>query len=595
MAITESITISRSSGAAHLYVHFSAVGTTSTATSRPWDELEYEWDFGDSGAGTWSLNGLPKNKAFGPIAAHVYETPGTYSPTVTIREPWGGVTKVIELADVTVDDPDTVFAGADTVCISNTTDHTGAPVGATLIDSTSTLSGIDAQIAAGRRVLLHAGHTFAGSTTITLDTDSGLLGRYGTGADPILEFSNAGTGSLFTIGIGGNDWRIQQLEVHATAVPVAGARILVGTGGSHPDRILVSRCSSDHSWSQGWFVNDTSAGGREREQNENCVYETIVNLDHLTTGAENALRGGGHKLAVLGCTLDTGGQHNIRYGFWRECVISHNDLASTDSPDEHNMKLHAKDFDDDTAVSRYIVISHNHVTGIAQFMVALTEESSSDDQRQEYAIVEKNFFIPTGQTVLSAVQIMTRYSAVRNNVVTIDRKAVNNTSGNDWFEVSRHTGGIGPVPLDVYVYNNTVFDDRVNDEDVTAVRFSQGSGHIARNNLLYTPSTGTIQVVDDLAGGNTASNNVNASAQAESDVFDGGVPATPVATDFYLANSSYAQTNLHNSGFDVPGWFHDYELDYKFDDPPIGAFEFGAGSPPGPGEDVAQRKVMVLV
>ncbi len=84
--ITAHFSASRLSGVAPLAVFFDATTTTSTFAKKAFHELHYAWDFGDPKAGTWQY-GNPKrkdrNKALGPVAAHVFEMPGTYTVKLT--------------------------------------------------------------------------------------------------------------------------------------------------------------------------------------------------------------------------------------------------------------------------------------------------------------------------------------------------------------------------------------------------------------------------------------------------------------------------------------------------------------------------------
>ena len=81
--IALSLVSSRVSGVAPLAVFFDATGTTASSTPRPFHDLEYRWDFGDVGSGTWTTGSSAgvssRNTATGPVAAHVFETPGTYT------------------------------------------------------------------------------------------------------------------------------------------------------------------------------------------------------------------------------------------------------------------------------------------------------------------------------------------------------------------------------------------------------------------------------------------------------------------------------------------------------------------------------------
>lgn len=60
-------------------VFFEALLTTATATTRPFSELEYRWNFADAGSGSWTntpnMPNLSRNLATGPVAAHVFAVP----------------------------------------------------------------------------------------------------------------------------------------------------------------------------------------------------------------------------------------------------------------------------------------------------------------------------------------------------------------------------------------------------------------------------------------------------------------------------------------------------------------------------------------
>src|SRR4030067_554946 len=83
-----SLVPARTSGVAPLAVFFDASATTDTGvTNRPFHDLEYTWSFGDPSAGTWANGAQPgvssKNSATGPVTAHVFETPGAYTVSLT--------------------------------------------------------------------------------------------------------------------------------------------------------------------------------------------------------------------------------------------------------------------------------------------------------------------------------------------------------------------------------------------------------------------------------------------------------------------------------------------------------------------------------
>ena len=167
-AIVPALVPSRTSGVAPLYVFFDATATTAAATNRPFHELEYRWDFGDAASGSWtSTPGMPnlsRNQATGPVAAHVFESPGTYTVSLTALDGAAPATKSVQ---ITVADPDTVFA-ANTLCVGNSQPVAGSggcPAGAAVLASCDFDAAINNNIASRKRILFRRGDTFAPTTT----------------------------------------------------------------------------------------------------------------------------------------------------------------------------------------------------------------------------------------------------------------------------------------------------------------------------------------------------------------------------------------------------------------------------------------------
>ena len=124
---------SRTSGVAPLAVFIDATGTTSPVTTRPFHDVLYQWDFGDAGSGSWTntpnMPNLSRNSASGPLAAHVFETPGTYTVALTALD---GTNTASCSVQITVQDPATAFAGNNTRCFSTSGNFAGCPAGAQL-------------------------------------------------------------------------------------------------------------------------------------------------------------------------------------------------------------------------------------------------------------------------------------------------------------------------------------------------------------------------------------------------------------------------------------------------------------------------------
>ena len=162
-------------------------------------DLIYLWDMGDT-VTTWTkpVNVLAawknRNAAKGPFVQHMYPNPGTYSPSVLVIEPSSGKTAVAVLEGanaITVLDPDDVYPGTATICVSPTGSTVGAPAGATVL-TLSSLAYTDSAWSSrlggsAKRWLFERGQEFAvklriGSTT----TNGAYFGAYGTGDRPNL-------------------------------------------------------------------------------------------------------------------------------------------------------------------------------------------------------------------------------------------------------------------------------------------------------------------------------------------------------------------------------------------------------------------------
>ena len=240
--IAASVSPSRTTGVAPLYVNFDATGTTSTLSTNPSHELFFAHDFGDSGAGVWA-NGVQssgltsKNAGYGPVTGHVYETPGTFPYTLVITD---GVNTVTKTGTVVVLDPNVVYdpaygAGYETICISNSNNFTGAP-------GTGALPGVATYInrsgdtdmyaawntykASKKRILFCKADAWTASATVDAGGLSNVIvGGYGTGtahtfASGTLVSVTPNTGAAIGVmfqGGGANDVKFCEFNITANA------------------------------------------------------------------------------------------------------------------------------------------------------------------------------------------------------------------------------------------------------------------------------------------------------------------------------------------------------------------------------------------
>jgi len=171
---------SRVSGVAPLSVHFD-----SGYENENFHNYHFEWDFGDTEAGFNAHNGLNKNNDTGPISAYLYERPGTYNVTLTIRNASGIVER--KLTTITVTNADFVFSGTNTKCIAKENNFIACPQGAEqLIYSDSQMeSGFYSLMAIpNTRILLRRGDSWDLTGTSWPIVSDIYIGAYGECAEP---------------------------------------------------------------------------------------------------------------------------------------------------------------------------------------------------------------------------------------------------------------------------------------------------------------------------------------------------------------------------------------------------------------------------
>lgn len=175
--------------------------TTSVNTAKHFHELDFEWDFNDPGSGSFSYGNqssstvTSRDTGLGPVAAHVYETPASYSPQVTVRD-FAGEVKTETLTTIVVTDPDDVYSGTNTICISTTGNFDVAPAGCLEVQ-TSDWDEIEIHLeTANRRVLFRAGESWTSNGHV--QPAAGVyVGKYDTGNDPVIS-GNGGGQDVFT-------------------------------------------------------------------------------------------------------------------------------------------------------------------------------------------------------------------------------------------------------------------------------------------------------------------------------------------------------------------------------------------------------------
>jgi hypothetical protein len=561
--ITPVLVPSRVSGVAPLYVFFDATATTAAATNRPFHELEYRWDFGDTASGSWtSTPGMPnlsRNQATGPVAAHVFESPGTYTVSLTVLDGSGTATRSVQ---ITVGDPDTAFA-ASTLCVGNTSPLAGSggcPAGAAVLASSDFDAAINGNIASRKRILFRRGDTFTSNDNANVRLNGpGLIGAFGSGAAPRVNI----TGNNYAIQLssgttaGIRDWRIMDLEINGNSGSQTNG--VQAEGGI--DQVTLLRLNIHHvhfGVQLSPFILDYY-GGQHRLWDQFAVVDSTIRTI-VGGGGGYGLYVGAQRFTLMGNVLSdsSASEHILRTPNIVKAVISHNDM-SLPAPAKHVVKLQAHVFDvSPTGFSEEIVMSDNKFTGGAgaDWTVTLGPENAQSNEKVRQVIVERNWFAPhAGQGV--ALMLWTQEVTVRNNIF--------NLTGTGGTGITVERRGVEPPPANVHVYNNTFYSG--SSGGFRPIQFAEGGGMMAKNNLGYAPLSSSR---DMISGSATAQNNTTDAGILVSPGFLDATPLAPV--EFVLGAGSPAG----NAGTAVPV-FSDF---FRLERPQGSASDLGATEGP---------------
>jgi len=565
---------SRFTGVAPLAVFFDATGTTATTTTRPFHDLEYRWDYGDvagspvSGT-TWSTGSRPgsssRNTATGPVAAHVFERPGTYIVKLAVVD--GTNTVSNSCVQIAVQDPDVVFAGTNTICFSTSGTFTpGAPcpVGATQV-RTSDLKTAMAYAATNKRLLFRRGETWtsaAAQASVTA-TGPGIVGAYGSGALPkfqptvntgeaVIYFSSSTTPNF-------SDWRLMDFEIDGSLLTPASNTTagIASFGGAKQITMLRLNIHDVHGGGFSTPLLDVWNNDANSARHGHTIFDQMAIVDSSLThsvggNGANAIYMEASRLSFLGNLVDDTllTEHSIRIAYANKAVYSNNTLSRAAAA-KHLIKQHAGPFGGTGLTggpySQNIFISDNRfVGGVEDWSVAIGPEDKFSDERIRDVIVERNWFT-AGSGVQVSLMIFAAEVTVRNNICDMTGAA---------FHQCVHIGkrGIEPASNQVRIYNNTWYSNSTGDFQGVGLEAAV-SNITVQNNLASAPlATSPIMFANACGGCLTQSNNSsNSQAKNTSPLFTdtatfpagakptagsyaiGGGVAVPVWSDFFLA------------------------------------------------------------
>ncbi len=531
--IAPSLVASRITGVAPLAVFFDASATTTTVTTvpatRPFHDLEYTWHFGDhAGGATWacgSQTAAYKNAAKGPIAAHVFETEGTFEVTLTV---FNGTNTVTKKATITVTNPNTVFA-ATTRYFYRSTPDAGVSTVLQTQASTNLSADISTAITAGaRRILLKRGDTFTTPISVLITAAGpGILGAYGAASAVPVITSSAASGSVLRVNVS-NDWRIMDiLLTRSAAAGITGINI-----ANVVSDITILRVTTI-----GVSNGMTSSPGSPR---------TVVQDSIIGTWYAPVLPSSGwgifivsEYLAVMGTLVDMNngsngivdGVHGIRSQS-NYVILSNNTWTAFPGLSYRGN-------------SQYGVVSDNKFTVGTR---AVGFQPSGFDQAHwvRDVIFERNMLINSSMH-MAATDI-----TVRNNIFNSTQTGTFSATNSSYVSIE----GLSPRPNNLHIYNNSIrslsTSTSIGILHTSDSPVNSTSAITLKNNLVYSPNSATPVLIGGSGSPTlTASNNTLTNAGMKIDpLFTNGSTTFSLTSDFTLpATGSYGV----NTGVVVPG------------------------------------------
>jgi len=563
--IVPSFTMTRTTGVAPLGVHFDASGTTATTlTSKPFHDLYYAWSFGDpAGGATWAYGTRPgvasKNTAYGPIAAHVFETPGTYTATLWVYHLDSGGTlrsaSKVGSTSITVTDPDVVFDTAHTIYVSQSTTPTpganGVPSGANVLNmpnwsTLKTLVGTNGY----RRIRLMRGDTWNVDAWADFPNATwngpGLIDAYGTGAKPIV--SSQIDAPCFRMAAGANDWRV--VDVVATSSDLVGTEIgnrnSFSFGGNN---IALLRCET----------SGTRAGVLAAGNSGLYVVDSVIGATAQYNGCIGVYTDKVDYQAFMGSSFTGSWDHGGRLQGTSKTTVNNCYIGEVaKAAGGYALTLRGKCNDAANATwnglwTEDVVLSDNIIknnTGFGIDALAIKPQSNNNHaERLRNIICERNLIQSAGTWGAALLEVANDVTFRNNICIVEDAEVVITVQGNN---------PNSPAPVGTKIYNNTAYKPSGANNNLLVIRITDpGPTYVTmRNNIGYAPgctfngSGGPASMFGTTQTGGAELTHVleNNSSNAQLIGTSPWASATPVAAADFTPSASYAV----DSGVYVP-------------------------------------------
>lgn len=434
--------------------------------------LDYSWRFEDS-SGIWR-DGKNKNFAKGAVAAHVYETPGSYnvtvsadstvlSTTVTIL-PFFGITYYISA------DGNDSYTG---LCPEKDPQSSCGPFNT--IDKARTLT------ASNRTFLFRRGDVF--QSDIRWDVGArgpGAIGAYGSGPKPILSFSSTNGAIQFQK----SNWSLADVFVNCSGNSSDNNYgVTLGSFNAGVENILVLRTTvTGARVGYGTISSDLLHCGLTIAESDASNFSGASYGMYLPDTCD---------LAVIGNSIFNSSSHLLRVPLGHNAIIEHN-YFDGDNDGAHAVKVHGPSNNLGRPDSSRVIISDNFVRG-KDWSMALGPKDEYSDERVHDVVVERNTIVGAVSTSIDLV-IWANNITVRNNIFTTEL----NDPSVTMIKVERR--GIEPPPGNILIANNLFLYNKSSTRTILGVETVAEARNVSLlNNLAYMPSVATFKMFQNFS------------------------------------------------------------------------------------------------
>jgi PKD repeat protein len=427
------------------------------------------WNFGDSSGAHNTLGGFN--------ASHVYANAGTYTVTLTVTN--------INGKSSTASAKIVIAADTRTKIYVNSVSGNDSNNGLTQATAVKTAARATALLGNDVEVLFACGQTFNMTTAMNLSYSNVLLGSYGSGAQPVLNFTanQVNAAILSTMSANSVAVTIQDLELTTMAgtplASIANPVFAINVGGYD---VAVLRCT---------FI-DVEYGMQA------VGYVTGFTVFDDTSPSATGLDAyfvwgtGGSDFAIVGCTVaGSVDQHDIRTEETMDELLEDNNLTNSDG--RGCIEMH---------VGGYMWIEGNTANGGDIRVGPRGGDTEADTTTTVDCVIEDNKVYDSEIRVTPGAQ----HIMIRDN-------EVESTTGDFNIEVTGQDT-YGRQVEDVYVLNNTGYETLQSGQFLSVQDYVDGL--VVENNLYVAPimqvgSYDTAPVYDDassLSGWTLVTNNV---------------------------------------------------------------------------------------